>query len=578
MAQDDNRDAPEDAPALEASVSDEIMHLDLDTELVELSIPKRQIGLRVVPYNVVAHHPSYGALMFEPGAFGSIEPRDVRLRMDHEDPPTGIGINVTDRPDALFMGFQLSKTQRADEQLTLAKDGVSRGTSPGYAELIGRPKVRHINGENVKVYPPGSVVLRELSTTWIPTFEGDGVAYMLHKQQEAGGAAQMAESTEHAPAVGAQITQIIDYDRLAQSTAGAIGLALAKEREAGAESKIESLLTKFDEMVELQRANFKVPQGETRKPLLRDWVQITLRRMRGESIPPTVIKELALDDVVTTEQPGLVPTVFTPDYDDLINQDRPFLRSTRQIAPPSSGTSMVLPIITTRAVAGTQASSLEKGELTTTATKVGTATFAYQAVFGGADISIQFINRAEASFFDLLTGDMGMAYALDCDSKGITSLLTQWTDSASATHVPVDGGVLDPEDLSLGAAWKTSISVYKRGPDTIWLSSTAVAAFIDAKAPLTNAPLYSNLAGNFTAGTGTGGTISGLRPIYVPALDTSAVDVIVGPSRGFVWSEDPARTLQADVPSNAGRDIALVGGIFPGPRYSDAYTTFTVAS
>jgi hypothetical protein len=238
---------------------------------------------------------------------------------------------------------------------------------------------------------------------------------------------------------------------------------------------------------------------------------------------------------------------------------------------------MTLPIVTVRAVAGTQAGSAEKGALTTTATKVGTGTFAYQSVFGGADISIQMINRAEPSFFDVLTGDMAMAYALDCENKAIDALLAGYTDSATVAHAPVDGGTLDPENLELGDAWKTSILAYKRAPDTIWLSADAVAAFIDAKASGTNAPLYSNLAAAFTAAGGPGGVLSGLRPIYVPALDDEDVDVIVGPSRGFVWAEDPARRLTADVPEKAGRDIVLAGGIFPAPRFAHAFTTYVIA-
>ncbi|HZD67754.1 MAG TPA: hypothetical protein VFA45_02180, partial [Actinomycetes bacterium] len=106
-------------------------HVTLDlpeTELTTLSLPQRRMGLRLLEYNKVVTHPRYGPLMFEPGAFvtdlhsGSVDPVVVRLRMDHEDPPTGLGRTFTDKPDAPYMEFQLSRTQRADEQLTLAKD------------------------------------------------------------------------------------------------------------------------------------------------------------------------------------------------------------------------------------------------------------------------------------------------------------------------------------------------------------------------------------------------------------------------------------------------------------------------
>ena len=550
-----------------------------DEHVLSVDAQKRILGLRVIRYNEVVDHPFYGRMLFKPGAFGDVDPTQIRLRMDHDDPPTGIGITFRDEADAPYIDFRVSKTPRGDEQLTLALDGVSRGTSPGYRDVLGKPQVKLIDGKPTTVYGPRSAVLAEVSTTWTPTFEGDGVMYVLNKDDgptAEKGDGPMAEAQE-APAVGA-----IDYAPLAQMTADAIDRVLSEHRTAAAaaqsESRIDQILAKHEELIELQRAQFNVPQGDKPKAQLHKWVEYTLRRMAGDTFGPSELKELALDDVVTTEQPGAVPSSFTADYDDLINADRPFLNSTREIAPPRTGTSMTLPIVTTRAVAGTQAGSAEKGVLTTTATKVGTGTFAYQSVFGGADISIQMINRAEPSFFDVLTGDMAMAYALDAENKAIDALLAGYTDSASVAHAPEDGGTLDPENLELGQAWLNSILAFKRAPDTIWMSASAVAAFIDAKATGSNAPLYSSLAAAFTASGGAGGVLSGLRPIYVPALDDEDVDVIVGPSRGFVWAEDPARRLTADVPEKAGRDIVLAGGIFPAPRFADAFTTYVLAS
>jgi len=548
--------------------------LDLEAEYTTLSVSQRVLGLKLLTYNAVVES-RYGPIMFEPKAFGSVDPRAVRLRMDHANPPTGLGRSFTDGPDAPIMEFKVSKTQRGDEQLTLANDGVSRGVSVGFGDVGNGPQVRTVDGRRVLVYGPNSASLAEVSTTWMPTFPVPqaGVVYVLSTAPEGEkGTGPMAENQE-APGVGA-----IDYDQL---TAAIIAAGADNDRA----EKTDKMLAAFEQMIELQRANFTVPQaGDAKpKPKLTNWVEFTLRRMRGENMSSGDLKRLALDDVVISEQPGLVPDVFTADYDDLINEDRPFLNSTRRISAPVSGDTLTLPVITTRAVAGTQGSG-EKTALTTTATKVGTGIFPYQSVFGGADLSIQFINRAQPGFFEILTGDMAMAYALDAEEKAIEALLAGYTDSAGSAHAPVDGGTLDPQTPNFGDAWITSItSGYKRAPTNIWMSAAAVGAFIDAVSPTTNAPLYSNLAASFLASTGTGGTLSGLRPIYVPALDSvsvsgAAVDVIVGPSRGFVWAEDPALTLQADVPSLAGRDIALAGGIFPAPRYADAFTFYTIGS
>ena len=118
-------------------------------------------------------------------------------------------------------------------------------------------------------------------------------------------------------------------------------------------------------------------------------------------------------------------------------------------------------------------------------------------------------------------------------------------------------------------------------PDRIFLSTAAIAAFIDAVEPSGGGgrPLYPGLAG--IAGLGGQGSLPGgftLQPVWVPALDDEAVDILVGPSRAFAWAEDGTYTLEADVPSKFGRDIGLAGMIWYAPLYPAAFTSYTLAS
>lgn len=69
-----------------------------------------------------------------------------------------------------------------------------------------------------------------------------------------------------------------------------------------------------------------------------------------------------------------------------------------------------------------------------------------------------------------------------------------------------------------------------------------------------------------------GGPIKGLRPVYVPGLDGTEADVLVGPSSGFRWAEDGTYTLQAVRPAQAGQDIGLAGIVWLAPIEGGAFT------
>ncbi len=182
---------------------------------------------------------------------------------------------------------------------------------------------------------------------------------------------------------------------------------------------------------------------------------------------------------------------------------------------------------------------------------------------------MQLLRRSSPSFLTLYLELLAEALSGNAEAEAINALLTSGING---------GGGLDPENLMLGAAWEAGAAVHKT-PTTIWLSSAAVGAFIDAKSGAgTNIPLYSTIQAGFSVPGGPGGVIQGLRPVHVPALDATDTDVIVGPSTGFAWTEDGSFTLQVDVPSKLGRDVALASIFWFMPLYPSAFTGYSIGS
>jgi HK97 family phage prohead protease/HK97 family phage major capsid protein len=534
----------------------EVQTADLPTEIEIRDLAKREIVLRIVPWGVLAQT-QQGLEMFERGAFDGTVPGDVVLRMAHTDPPAGRGLWLEQRQDAAYMGFKVSRTQRGDEILALAADGVTRGASVGFAEVPGGTLMERSAGVATRRHR--RVNLREVSTTWQPAYADAGVMEVRSAQ----------EGTPMADGATAPDPQAAPAPAAAPATA-TLDLQPLNTAIDSIAQRFDSMATRLEQMEERQRSAIILPSIQnTQRPQPVDtgkWLQTALRLLSGERVPDLQLRELA--DLIVADNAGVVPDAFQTELIGEIDPNRPFLQTTRRLNTPQAGMSMVVPRIVTRPTVGIQVA--EKDELTSTATEIDTASFDAVTKGGAGDISLQLLKRSDPSFLDLYLRLLAEAYAIDSEQEAVEALLS---DDVTP------GGTLDPEDLSLGQAWKNGATNtgLRRAPDTIWLSSEAVADFIDAKANGTNAPLYTQLQANFSAGNGVGGNISGLRAVYTPALDSTAVDVLVGPSRGFAWAEDGTFTLQVDVPAKAGRDVALVGILWFAPLYPAAFTTFTLA-
>jgi HK97 family phage major capsid protein len=544
-------------------VGDEEVVVPVEPENVQVrSASLREIDMRIMPWGVVINS-NGGTEEFARGAFDGTDPSRVYLiGPEHErhlalghngDPklvrrPVGKGMALEDRDDGAYMTFKVARTSAGDDMLALIEDGITPGVSVEFGEVPGGTVTRTRAGRRHRVQ--SRVRLDAVTTTYRPAYEQ--AAVLSVRSQE--GVTGMTENQE-APVAGA--------DELAKM------LAKFEERDAARQVLFDKMAERDEQYHEQARSSFQLPAPaeDQSKVTLGDWTETVVKLLTGDRISDAQMRDL--DEVITSDNPGVVPEAFLSELRGVIDPSRPFMATTRRLETPSSGMTLNVPIITQRPTAAVQAN--EKDEVSSQKTLIGRGAFDAVTIAGAGDLSIQLIKRSSPSFLSLWIELLAEAYAIEAEDQAIQALF-------NATGGVGAGNALNPNNLSLGAAYMASFDAIRRPPDTIWLSTEAVAEFIDAKATTTNQPLYPGLSASATAAGGITGVISGLRPVHVPALDAHGAYAIVGPSSGFAWAEDGTYTLQVDVPAKAGRDVALVGILWFVPWYPAAFTSWNVAS
>jgi HK97 family phage prohead protease len=540
-------------------MSDEIQTREVITgDLMVRDAEKREIEARIVPWNTIISTRD-GPEMFSPGCFADTNPEDVVLRMSHQDPPAGRGLTIEDRPDGAYMSFRVSRTQKGDEILTLASDGVTRGVSVGFEKLLGGTDQRDIDGYRTSVYT--RAMLREVSTTWMPAYPQAQILAVREKEEAPMAEGQPAEDKTTAvdlSAIQSQITTAFE------------------SRDAKSTELQERMLDTLAKMEERDRASIVVPaQTSKPEPKFYQWLEAALKLRTGEPLNQRELEERELADVLLSDQS--VPTFFRPEITGFLAARRAFLGTTDEVAAPDGVTSIQIPVVTDLPTAGVQSS--EKSEVESNALNIQSATVNGVTVAGAVDISYQFIRRGPRTYFDLLRRAMLSALNASAEAEAIAALLNGISYGSGPTTVTPTAGAepLDPENLNIGDSWLNAMDVVGEAPDTLWVSPAAVVQFIDAKDTGSNRPLYSQITSNIAAGA-VQGSVSSLRFVPVPALADSGVDAIIGPSNQFAWAEDGVFELSADKPAILGRDLAIATYMFFMPLAPAAFTTYTLAS
>lgn len=574
---------PEQPETLTEDVVIDDAHLvDIGPDDVSVrSMTKRELDMKILPWDVPISHVD-GREVWTRGTFDGLDPSNVNLvGLDHERAltadsygrpkliprVTGRGLAYEDRTDGAYMTFKVANTAAGDEILALASDRMLRGVSVEVKEVPGGSTFEKRDGRRTKVYRKALLTGVAPTAALTPAFKEAAVLAVRAAQEAAvlvlekdQGETLMAENdATEVQAVTPAPAPVFDTTPIITHMSG-----MMEKLEARYEDRIHKL-------EEQNRSGFTVPataEDERLQTVRATWLEVVLKGLSGERVPDAQLR--ALDDVITSDNLGVVPPTYMTELIGVIDTRRPFLSSTRRLPTPPTGMKMTVPRIDQRPTVGVQ--SDEKDEVSSQLTKIGTVDFDAISIAGAGDISIQVLKRSDRVFLDLWVELLAEAYGIESENQALRALFDT-----------IGGGItgaspMDPEDLSLGDAFVASFDTYRQGPDTLWLSTEAVGAFMDAKQAVTNAPLYPGLIA--TAGTagGVGGTISGLRVVHVPQLDAHGAFAVVGPSAGFAWAEDGTYTLQVDVPALAGRDVALIGILWPAPWYPAAFTVYNVAS
>lgn len=515
----------------------------LDGQILSFDEDKREVEVLVLPWDAEADQAD-GIHRFERGAFADVDPKRFVFRQRHQDPPTGRGIKLTEDEDGPRLRFRVSKTQAGDEQLALIRDGVEDGVSIGFdtsdhrAERLkdGRTRYTHFGFSKARQL--------EVSTTWKPAFPQARVLSVMEASDVAD--TQAVEAVEPEPQVTDEMLRAFEAK-------------IAEKFEALQDRIAANGLTVPDSL--------KVAAEHSARVVLDSKLQ-----------DPEVLKAFAIEDVISSDNLGVIPEMRSSQVIGIIDSSRPFLESTTREPVPPAGETWKFPKITQRPEVGKQ--TTEKSEVASEHTIITSVDFDMETYAGAGDLSLQLIKRSSPSFLDLWLRLLGEQYAIVTDNAAVDALLAE-------TAVVEGTGSFDPSSPSFGEAFQNgaTAALGRPGllPNRIWLSTAALVAFINAKAPTGGGgtPLYPGLAsisGVQAGDSGAGPAGFNMRPVWVPALDDEAVDLIIGPSQGFRWTEDGTYTLQADVPSKAGRDVGLAGMIWFAPVYPAAFTTYTLAS
>ena len=424
--------------------------------------------------------------------------------------PIGVITAAENKPDGLYIDFNIANTVQGRDAATLIRTGSAKGLSVGFSpskSVWNRAKttVQHLAAN-----------LAEVSITHMPAYATAGVSAI---REEESMSVETVEET--APAVTADI----------------------EAREAIASVR--------EQLAAVEARSFT---SEPVHPLAqyRDFGAYSKAVLAGE------VESRALFDQVTDNNPGVMPPNWMLQVQGIIDLGRRVITGVG--GPMSAGTAGMdinWPYFDGSLTAIVEAQANEKDEVNSVAINLEKGTATLDTYAAGSDISYQLLQRSSPSYLDAHNRIMAASYATVTDRKFTQDL---WLDGTGLQDYDFAADTTGAgfREAVFGASVKVEDAT--QSPASAVFVSTAVFNKIGGWSTFQPEPYtVQNVSGVATAST-LRVNVSGLPVIRATWLDTNAAyNAIVTNGAAARWVEDGPRLATAENVGKLGRDIAIYG-------------------
>jgi HK97 family phage prohead protease len=462
---------------------------------------------RAVPYGVETRI-GHVRESFEANAFNPEDVIGKPLAYRHGE-PIGVITAAENKPDGLYIDFQIANTVQGRDAATLIRTGSAKGLSVGFtpSESVwnkARTIVRHARA-----------ALAEVSVTHMPAYATAGVSAI---REEESMSVETVEET--APAVTADI----------------------QAREAIAEVR--------EQLAAVEARSFT---AEPRHPLDQ-------YRSFGEYVKAVYVgdEERTLDVSTLADAPGLVPPVWWRDIRGVLDRGRPCINAVGgAVSAAGAGLTINWPYFDgdLSAIVAVQSNEGDEVNSVDIDIKKGTATLATYAA--GNRLTMQVIERTDPSYVTAHMRIMMGAYGTETDYAFQTGL---WANDTAG--IDYDFSADTTGAAFVEAVWAAAVDVENATgqPAEVVYVNSAVYKKIAAWSYFQSQNYNNfNASGTFDGRT-IRASIMGLPLVLARNFATNETqDAIVTNSSAVRWAEDGPRTISSDVAGNVARDTAIYG-------------------